>query len=105
LPKGTGSVDVSSKKITSVAAPTLGTDAANKDYVDNVTSSQPLGLGNIDCTGLTDAQIASTVINVIFPSSEHQNGTKLRLYCTLSSVVYKKLFTVSAGSWTFTQNL
>ena len=31
---GTGTIDVSSKKITSVATPTAGTDAANKTYVD-----------------------------------------------------------------------
>jgi hypothetical protein len=105
LPKGTGTVDVSSAKITSVATPSSSTDAANKNYVDTTASSQPLGLGNIDCTGLTDAQIASTVINVIYPASERQNGTKCRIYCTISSVVYKKLYTVSAGSWSFTQNL
>jgi len=32
---GTGTIDVSSKKITSVATPTAGTDAANKTYVDS----------------------------------------------------------------------
>ena len=105
LPKGTGTVDVSSAKITSVATPVASTDAANKTYVDTTASSQPLGLGNIDCTGLSDAQIASTVINIIYPAGEHQNGTKCRIYCTISSVVYKKLYTVTAGSWAFTQNL
>ena len=33
-PNGTGTVDVSSARITSVATPTGGTDAANKNYVD-----------------------------------------------------------------------
>ena len=33
-PNGTGRVDVSSARITSVATPTGGTDAANKNYVD-----------------------------------------------------------------------
>lgn len=36
IPDGTGTVDVSSKRITSVAAPTDPTDAANKEYVDEV---------------------------------------------------------------------
>lgn len=37
-PNGTGTVDVSSKKITSLATPTAGTDAANKSYVDGIIS-------------------------------------------------------------------
>jgi len=35
-PNGTGTVDVSNKKITSVADPTVDTDAANKRYVDGL---------------------------------------------------------------------
>ena len=35
VPTGTGSVDVASKKITNLAAPTLDTDAATKKYVDD----------------------------------------------------------------------
>lgn len=35
VPNGTGTVDVASKKITNVATPTVGTDAANKQYVDD----------------------------------------------------------------------
>jgi len=35
-PQGTGTVDVGSKRITSVATPTQATDAANKGYVDAV---------------------------------------------------------------------
>jgi len=36
VPSGNGTVDVSSKRITSVAAPTQDSDAANKAYVDSV---------------------------------------------------------------------
>ena len=36
VPHGAGTVDVSSKRITSVATPTASTDAANKAYVDAV---------------------------------------------------------------------
>ena len=35
VPNGTGTVDVASARITSVATPTQATDAANKAYVDN----------------------------------------------------------------------
>ena len=36
IPQGTGTVDVANKRITSVATPTAATDAATKDYVDQV---------------------------------------------------------------------
>ena len=38
VPQGTGTVDVGSKKITNVAYPTSNTDAANKQYVDDVVA-------------------------------------------------------------------
>lgn len=38
VPNGTGTVDVASKRITNVATPTSGTDAVNKNYVDNLSS-------------------------------------------------------------------
>ena len=38
-PNGTGTLDVSSKKITSLATPTAGADAATKAYVDSTVSS------------------------------------------------------------------
>jgi len=38
-PNGSGTVDVSSKKITSLASPTSSTDAASKAYVDSTVSS------------------------------------------------------------------
>ena len=37
VPQGTGTVDVASKRITSVATPTMSSDAANKAYVDAAT--------------------------------------------------------------------
>jgi hypothetical protein len=36
VPNGTGTVDVASKRITSVATPTAASDAANKAYVDSI---------------------------------------------------------------------
>lgn len=39
VPNGNGTVDVASKRITSVATPTSGTDAVNKNYVDAIKQS------------------------------------------------------------------
>ena len=53
---GTGTIDVSSKKITSVATPAAGTDAANKAYVDaqlTATDGMDLNLGTPTDSSLT----------------------------------------------------
>ena len=55
---GTGTIDVSSKKITSVATPAAGTDAANKAYVDaqlTATDGMDLNLGTPTDSSLTTA--------------------------------------------------
>jgi hypothetical protein len=110
-PNGTGSVDVSSKKITSVATPVAGTDATNKTYVD--TSIQTATrVVSLTTTNLTNAQVATNFITKLFPTVEHQNGTTIRAFCIdqgttevvtagsfLTNAVYQ---IVAAGSTTFT---
>ena len=51
VPQGTGTVDVASKRITSLALPTTDSDAANKRYVDSSA--------NVIRTGKTLSQIAT----------------------------------------------
>jgi len=110
-PNGTGSVDVSSKKITSVATPASGTDAANKTYVDTSTQTAPQGI-SLTTTNFTNAQVATNFITRLFPTAEHQNGATIRAFCIdqgatevvnagsfISSRVYQ---IVAAGSTTFT---
>lgn len=64
VPVGTGTVDVASKRITGVATPTSGTDAANKNYVDNAVTGLDwkaavnlLAESNIALTGLTNTLV------------------------------------------------
>ena len=60
VPNGTGTVDVASKRITSVATPTSDTDAANKAYVDAVKT----GLNVKDAARLaTTATLTVTYAN------------------------------------------
>jgi hypothetical protein len=110
-PNGTGSVDVSSKKITSVATPVSGTDATNKTYVD--TSIQTATrVVNLTTTNLTNAQVATNFITKLFPTAEHQNGTTVRAFCidqgttevvTAGSFITNGVYQiVAAGSTTFT---
>ena len=110
-PNGTGSVDVSSKKITSVATPVSGTDAANKTYVDTSTQTAPQAI-NLTTTNYTNAQIATNFITKLFPVAEHQNGATVRAFCidagttqvvNAGSFVTNSVYQiVAAGSTTFT---
>jgi hypothetical protein len=81
VPNGIGSVDVSSKTITSVATPVNGTDAANRSYVDASTQTAPHAVA-LTTTGFTNAQVASNYITKLFPVAEHQNNTVVRAFCT-----------------------
>jgi len=63
-PNGTGSVDVNGAKITNVGTPQAGSDAANKDYVDNAVTglswkdaANLLADSNITLTGTTGTLI------------------------------------------------
>jgi hypothetical protein len=110
-PNGTGSVDVSSKKITSVATPISGTDGANKTYVDTSIQTATRVI-NLTTTNLTNAQIATNFITKLFPTAEHQNGTTIRTFCidqgttevvTAGSFITNAVYQiVAAGSTTFT---
>lgn len=85
-PKGTGTVDVSNAKITRVAYPAAGTDAANADYANDVAYSAPLGIslnvGAIAYDSSGFATIATNFLNKIFPATERREGTILRAMCT-----------------------
>ena len=110
-PNGTGSVDVSSKKITSVATPVSGTDAANKTYVDASTQTAPQAI-NLTTTNYTNAQVATNFITKLFPVAEHQNGAVVRAFCidqgttqvvNAGSFIIGSVYQiVAAGSTTFT---
>lgn len=78
VPNGTGTVDVASKRITSVATPTTDTDAANKGYVDAVKT----GLNVKD-----SARIASTTaLTVTYSNGSSGVGATLTNAGTLAAL-------------------
>jgi len=101
LPKGSGSVSVSSKNIIDVAAPVSQTDAANKLYVDQSIQAAPLGI-SLTTLGLTNTQIASQLLTTIFPPAEHQNNTVCRVQCSDLTI---RLFLLVSGAWQYQNNL
>ena len=64
LPTGTGTVAVSSKRISGVATPTADADAANKAYVDSVAEGLDI---KESCVAATTAVLPTTVV--------YNNGT------------------------------
>ena len=68
VPTGNGTVDVSSKRITSLATPTQSTDAATKQYVDDVAQ----GLNIHDST---QAATSNSLANLTGGTITYNNGT------------------------------
>ncbi len=112
-PKGAGTVDVSSKKITSLATPTDDTDAVNVSYLTTVSKSLPVGM-ILDITGLTDEQIG-LIVSDIFPvvsgaTTLREEGTVCRIHCldpgaiTPDPTRLVKQYIVSSGAWAFDGN-
>ena len=97
-PKGSGVVSVSSKKISDVDSPTVGTDAANKNYVDNKVRAASLGF-SVAIGSLTEAQLAGTILSKIFPPADHDEDTFLRVYLTDTGI--SKEYKLIGPVWTY----
>lgn len=93
VPKGTGTVDVSSKKITSVADPVANNDAANLKTVIKYVTGAPLGL-SVDITNIIspDTYIPISILNKIFPLAEHADDTFCRILCSNNTILSMKIF-------------
>ena len=78
---GTGGLNLGSKRIKAVADPTLSTDAATKNYVDNTVRSRNIVLSLDISDGISNAGIAS-LLEQISPVAEYNNGTIARVLCS-----------------------
>jgi len=97
-PKNQGTVDVSNKRISNVAAAINSTDAINLNTLQTYIQQAPLGLVS-DTTGLTNIQISSAIITPVFPPYEHTSNTICRIQCIDSGVRTTKEYLIVNGVW------
>lgn len=95
VPTGTGTVDVASKRITSLADPTQAQDAATKAYVDAVKT----GLD------IKDSVRATTTANITLSGTQTIDGVAVIagervLVKDQSTASQNGIYVVSAGAWT-----
>lgn len=102
-PKGTGTVDVDSSRITSVSDPIDDNDAVNFYKLKQKIQEASLAI-SLDVTGLTNADIATNYLNKIFPPVEHSLSSPVcRVVCTdtSTSIVSIREFALLYGVWTY----
>lgn len=95
VPTGTGTVDVGSKRITSLAEPTADSDAATKYYVDAARS----GLD------IKNSVKAATTVAITLSNTQTVDGVSLSvgdrvLVKNQGSAVDNGIYVVASGSWT-----
>ena len=94
-----GNVTVTGK-ITLPQAPTVGTDAVNKDYVDTLVNSRPLFF-SLDVRGLSTTGAGSgsvvSILNVIAPPAGIVAGTLCRVAGTVQNVTAN--YSLSTTNW------
>jgi hypothetical protein len=81
---GTGALNLQLKKIKNLALPTVATDAATKEYVDDVVESRNLVFSMDISDGISNTGIA-TFLTQLAPPSEYRDGTLARILCTIIS--------------------
>jgi hypothetical protein len=97
-PKGAGTVDVSNKRVSTVAPPVDNQDAVNYITLRETARSVPLGLSvNID--SLNELELASLILVKIFPPSEHEENTFLRVWCIDISIA--KEYRLISNAWVY----
>jgi hypothetical protein len=101
-PKGEGTVDISNKRISTVASPVDDQDAVNYITLRETARSVPLGL-SVNIGSLTELQLASTILVKIFPPSEHEENTFLRVWCIDISIA--KEYRLISNVWVYQSDI
>lgn len=82
---------IGSPRITGLAEPVDSSDAANKSYVDSEIRAQSLAFSLDISDGISNTGIAE-LMEQMFPVSEYQNGTIVRVLCTSTTLLDTTIF-------------
>lgn len=102
VPKGIGTVDVSSSRITSVQDPSADTDAVNLQTMNYAVKTSAKSF-SINQGSFSDSYIAANIVTLMMPVNEHQDDAICRIWCIDTEVA--KQFKLISGTWTFQFNL
>ena len=98
VPKGTGTVDVSSTRITSVGDPSADTDAVNLQTMNYAVKTAATSF-SINQGSLSNSFIAANIVTLMMPVAEHQDDAICRVWCIDTETA--KQFKLISGFWTF----
>lgn len=85
-PDGTGNIAlIGLPKITGLATPSIGTDAATKEYVDNTIETRPLVFSMDLSDGKSNSYIITNILNNLAPIADYRDGTVAKVLCTIVS--------------------
>jgi hypothetical protein len=102
LPKAAGTVDVSSKRVSSLADPVDATDAVNKQTLDTKVETYPVMFSLNDSLYTTDDDVIAIVTRMC-PPYEHQNGAIVRVWCL--DALEGREYTLISNVWTRTDTV
>jgi hypothetical protein len=98
VPKGLGTVDVSSSRITSIQDPEDDTDAVNLQTMNYAVKTAATSF-SINQGAFSDSYIAANIVTLMMPVNEHQDDAICRVWCIDTEVA--KQFQLISGIWTF----
>jgi len=80
---GTGTLNLSNKKISNLSNPTVAQDAATKEYVDGTVETRSLAFTMDISDGIANSGIAA-LLETLCPVAEYRNGTIARILCSFA---------------------
>jgi hypothetical protein len=102
-PKGAGTVNVSSKRISNLAPPVDDADSVNFITLRTTARSVPLGLSANFTPYVTELNFANTVLNKVFPPGEHEENTFLRVWCI--DIAVAKEYRLISNAWVYQSDI
>lgn len=103
VPKGSGTINANSTRITNLANPSGLNDAVNLAHFNQYTQLLPLCI-TLDTNGLTNSQVALNYLDKVFLPTEHGEGAICRVI-TLNDDGSIRQFTLHNGAWQYQFNI